>query len=79
MLKDSPDHIRFFCTECGKESGSLGTLHAHIEAKHTGFGPYNIIPNLLKIGDFDHDMTMTKALNTNTGEEIELSEVSGFA
>lgn len=33
------------CTECGKIDSNLGWLHAHIDAKHRGWGPWNIIPS----------------------------------
>lgn len=50
------------CTECGKVSVSLGWLHGHIEGRHHGFGPWNIIPNPLKIGNFNACMEKTEVL-----------------
>lgn len=32
------------CTECGKLSVSIGWLHAHIDGKHRGWGPFNLLP-----------------------------------
>lgn len=32
------------CKECGAIRKSIGSLHAHIDAKHRGWGPFNIIP-----------------------------------
>ena len=45
LLRDSDPDIIARCTECGKTSVSIGWLHAHIEAAHTGFGPWNVLPD----------------------------------
>ena len=42
---------RYRCTECGETKAKLGRLHAHIDAKHRGIGPFNILQNPLKVGD----------------------------
>jgi len=57
------------CTECGKISVSLGWLHAHIEAKHTGFGPFNIIPNPFRLGRGDKDMDQTEVMRVKVIED----------
>lgn len=69
------DAVIYRCTECGKTSVSVGWLHAHIEAKHTGFGPFNIIPNPFAIGNYDNDMTMTEVLRVTEAESIPIEEV----
>jgi len=79
MLQDSPQDVLFQCKDCGTVSDSIGELHAHIEAKHTGFGPFNIIPNPFRIGRGDKDMEETTVLRVTETEEIQLSEVDGFA
>lgn len=63
------------CTECGKESVSVGWLHAHIEAKHTGFGPFNLIPNPFALGNFDRDMEKTEVLRATDPERVTIHEV----
>jgi len=67
--------VVYRCTECGKESVSVGWLHAHIEAKHTGFGPFNLLPNPFAIGDFANDMTMTEVVRASDPETVTLDEV----
>lgn len=67
--------VIYRCTECGKQSVSVGWLHAHIEAKHTGFGPFNLIPNPFAIGNFKNDMTMTEVLRADDPERIDIDEV----
>lgn len=62
------------CTECGKVSVSIGWLHAHIE-KHHGFGPWNIIPNPLKMGRFKPKMEYTEILRVDEYSEVGLEEV----
>lgn len=32
------------CTECGAVRRSIGALHAHIDARHRGWGPFNLLP-----------------------------------
>lgn len=56
------------CTECGKVSVSIGWLHAHIDGKHHGFGPFNIIPNPLAIGNFDRCMEKTEVIGVTDYE-----------
>lgn len=62
------------CTECGKESTSLGWLHAHIE-KHQGFGPFNIIPDPLKTANFDALMEKTEVLRVEEYNIVDLNDV----
>lgn len=50
------------CTECGEVKRSVALLHVHIEAKHTGFGPFNLIPDLRAHGDFEADMEKTEVI-----------------
>jgi len=71
--------VVYRCTECGKKSVSVGWLHAHIEAKHTGFGPFNLIPNPFALGNFDNDMTMTEVLRADDPESVTLDEVEDVA
>lgn len=67
--------VLYRCTECGKLSVSVGWLHAHIEAKHTGFGPFNIVPDIRAIGNYQNDMTMTKVLRVDEATEIGIEDV----
>lgn len=57
----SEENKRYRCTECGRESASLGRLHAHAE-KHRGFfglqWPW-------KVGDFDALMEMTEVVDAD--------------
>jgi hypothetical protein len=43
--------ILFACRECDRVSRSEARLHAHIDAKHHGIGPFNLIMNPLNIAD----------------------------
>ncbi|UXF51005.1 MAG: hypothetical protein HQRvContig04_44 [Haloquadratum phage sp.] len=74
-MSETNDVVLYRCTECGKESVSMGWLHAHIEAKHTGFGPFNLIPNPFALGNFDRDMTMTEVLRATDPEQVTIDEV----
>jgi hypothetical protein len=74
-MSETNDMILYRCTECGKESVSVGWLHAHIEAKHTGFGPFNLIPNPFALGNFDRDMDMTEVLRATDPEQVTIDEV----
>jgi hypothetical protein len=71
--------VVYRCTECGKESVSVGWLHAHIEAKHTGFGPFNLIPNPFAIGNSDRDMKMTEVLRAEDPDRVGINEVDDVA
>lgn len=56
--------VIYRCTECGKESVSLGWLHAHCE-KHRGlFG----IQWPWRIGDFEALMEMTEEIRVTDYE-----------
>lgn len=74
-MSDTNDVVLYRCTECGKESVSVGWLHAHIEAKHTGFGPFNLIPNPFALGNFDRDMEKTEVLRATDPERVTIDEV----
>jgi len=56
------------CTECDKVSASLGHLHAHIDAKHHGFGPFNLLANPFKLGDYERCMEKTETLTWTDGD-----------
>lgn len=67
--------VIYRCTECGKVSTSVGWLHAHIEGRHTGFGPFNFIPNPLKIGSFENDMKMTEVIRVREYDQPPIEEI----
>lgn len=69
------EFVVFRCTDCGRTSTSIGSLHAHIESAHYGFGPWNILPHPLRIGNFDADMEKTQVLRVTDYEETNLDEV----
>jgi hypothetical protein len=70
------EFVLYRCTDCGKVSVSIGWLHAHIENKHFGFGPWNIIPDLRKMGDFKADMTKTDVIRVTDYEHADIDEVT---
>lgn len=55
------------CTDCGKERASIGRLHAHIDARHYGIGPFNILSNPLKVGDRERLMRKTEIVGADGG------------
>lgn len=63
-LNHSPLFL-YRCTECGKTSLSLGSLHSHIE-KHTPWYSW---------GNFDRLMQHTEILEVKETEEVTLEEV----
>jgi hypothetical protein len=70
------EFVLYRCTDCGKVSVSVGWLHAHIESKHFGFGPWNIIPDPRKMGNFDADMTKTDVIRVTHYEHADIGEVN---
>jgi len=55
-------NTRYRCRECGTERKSEGRLHAHIDAKHTGFRRFDLFVNPLKMGDYDRLSDMTEVV-----------------
>ncbi|WP_222913507.1 hypothetical protein [Natrinema sp. SYSU A 869] len=73
------DLVLFRCTECGRTSMSLGSIHAHCE-KHRGYTRFNIQLPFTKtsMADFDALMEYTEILCVEQAREISLNEVEGL-
>ena len=69
------DIVVYRCTECGKISVSVGWLHAHIDAKHHGFGPWNLIPDPRKNANFRASMEYTEVLRVDETTAVDIEEV----
>lgn len=79
MSEQSSGEVLYRCTECGKTSVSIGWLHAHIDSKHHGFGPFNLIPNPLALGNFDRCMEKTIVLQVESASVVSLDEVENVS
>lgn len=65
---DQEEIVLYRCTDCGKQSVSVGWLHAHIEKHFAWLGLF--IPPW-KLGDFDRLMEKTEILRVTEYEYLE--------
>jgi hypothetical protein len=70
-MNDTDDIVIFRCTDCGKTSTSIGSLHAHCEKHHGIFG----IQLPWRIGDFEALMEYTEVLRVTDYEHVDIDDV----
>lgn len=73
------DPVLFRCSDCGRLSMSLGSLHAHVE-RHRGYTRFGIQLPIGKTspGNFEQLMEMTQVLRVTDVETVRLEEVDGL-